>query len=546
MQLMTGTTLFHGGPIYTIDKTRPTAEAVLVRDGRIVAIGAQTAVEQQAGAGAQRVDLAGRSLLPGFIDAHAHPYGYGRIWGEPIVNIRASHIPTYEAVIATIKRRVAKAKPDEVLAFVGLDALSHAGMREPTLAELDSYAPNHPLGIYTFNFHALFVNSTMLKRLGITEAVKDIPGGRYERDAAGKLTGKLVEFAAFNGFHRICELLGGSERGYNELRSGLMRFAHGGITTTTDIGYHEGALPAYERLHARETLPIRIMIYARANFDGPDVPKVAWGGDDIKLIGIKVWADGSPFVGTVWLSKPFLNSEVTLKGLLLPRDYVGHMNYPAEKLREQIERYAKDGWQIATHVQGDRTIDATLDIYEDVLKKYGSSKAPYRLEHCGTMRDDQIKRALDLGVVCNFFVPHVYHWGDPIRDALLGPERAGNYMPAGSATRMGMRVAYHSDAPMTEPEPLLAIQTAVTRRSNSGAVIGPHQRVSIDEALRAMTIDAAYHIGLEDEIGSLEVGKRADFVILGSDPHTVAPETLASIKVCGTWLGGREVWSATA
>jgi predicted amidohydrolase YtcJ len=536
-------TLFFGGNIFTIDGNAPSAEAIAVREGRILALGTEDEVRKFAGADTRMVDLDGHSLLPGFVEAHAHPFGYGRIWGKPLINIRASHIPTYDAVIATIKRRVARATEGEVLVFVGLDALSHEGMREPTLAELDALAPNNPLAIYTFNFHSLFVNTKLLELLNITEKTPDFPGGRYDRDEKGKMTGKMIEFAAFQNFSRICAQFG-DDRAFRELAGGLWKFAKAGITTATDVGYHEGGLPAYEKLYKQETLPIRLRLYSRATFDGPLIEELDWGGDDVKMIGIKVWGDGSPFVGTAWVSRPYLNNEVTLKGLSLDRDHVGHMNYEPDKLRELIDRYARLGWQMSTHVQGDKTIDAVLDVYEDTLKKYGSGKSPYRLEHCGTMRDDQIQRAMDLGVVCSFFVPHVYHWGDPIRDALLGPERAANYMPAGSATRIGMRVSYHSDAPMTEPAPLLAIQTAVTRRTKSGDVLGADQRVTLDQALKAMTIDAAFHIGLDEEVGSLEIGKRADFVILESNPYEIAPEALATIKVSGTWLEGREVWSA--
>ena len=294
-------------------------------------------------------------------------------------------------------------------------------------------------------------------------------------------------------------------------------------------------------------MPIRLRVYARAAMGGPPIPKLLdWGGDDVRMSGVKVWADGSPFVGTAWLSRPYLTNEMTLKGLSLAPGYAGHMNYEPDQLHEIIEHYVSQGWQVATHVQGDRTMDAVLDVFEAVLKKHSRPASPHRIEHCGTVSDDQLARALELGMVCSFFVPHVYHWGDAIRDALLGPERASNYMPAGSATRLGMRVSYHSDAPMTEPDPLLAIQTAVTRRTASGQVLGEHQRVSLEEGLRAMTIDAAYQIGMDQEVGSLEIGKRADFVLLAQDPRHVAAETLASIEVRGTWIDGRPVWSASA
>jgi predicted amidohydrolase YtcJ len=536
-------TLYFGGPILTIDRARPEVQAVAVSDGRIVALGSREELSPWVGPSTAHYDLKGQALLPGFVEAHTHPFGYGRIWGDPLVNIRASHIPSYEAVLATIRRRVAKAAPAEVLAFVGLDALRHEGMREPTLEEMDALAPNNPLAIYTFNFHSLFLNTPMMALLGLDSNTKDFPGGRYERDTQGQLTGKVIEIAAFLTFERVCQQFG-SNRAQQELLGGLWKFAKAGITTTGDLGLHEGAVAGYKLLWSQGQLPMRMRLYARALVEGPAITQLDWGGEDVQMGGIKVWADGSPFVGTAWLSRPYLNSEVTLKGLSLAPGHVGYMNYAPDELRAMIEFYARLGWQIATHVQGDKTMDAVLDIFESIIPKYGMPKSPHRLEHCGTMRDDQLSRAHQLGMVCSFFVPHVYHWGDPIRDSLLGAERAGNYMPAGSATRLGMRVSYHSDAPMTEPDPLLAIQTAVTRLTASGSVLGDHQRVSLDDALRAMTIDAAYQIGMDQQVGSLEVGKRADFVLLAQDPRRVAPEKLAAIEVKGTWINDRPVWNA--
>ena len=535
-------TLYFGGHILTMDRQQPEVQALAVRDGRIAALGTTQALESLVGLQTRRVDLKGRTLLPGFVEAHTHPFGYGRIWGEPLINIRASHIPSYDAVIATIQRRVAKAAPGEVLAFVGLDALRHQGMREPTLAEMDALAPNNPLAIYTFNFHALFFNSHMMELLGLDASTVDFPGGRYERDVKGDLTGKMVEFAAFRNFERVCQQFG-SERGLRELSGGLWKFAHGGITTAADLGLQEGALSAYQQMWEKGAMPIRLRLYARAALDGPSIQQLNWGDFDVRMGGVKVWADGSPFVGTAWLSRPYLSTEVTLKGLSLPAGYSGHMNFEPERLQALIEHYVHQGWQVAIHVQGDQTMDAVLDVFDALQGKYPAPVRPHRIEHCGAVRDDQLVRIHSLGLVCSFFVPHVYHWGDAIKDSLLGPERAVNYMPAGSATRLGMRVSYHSDAPMTEPDPLLAIQTAVTRRTASGQVLGEHQRVSIDEALRAMTIDAAYQINLDEEVGSLELGKRADFVLLEQDPRHVDPEMLAAIKVCGTWIDGREVWS---
>ena len=256
--------LYFGGPILTMDRQRPEVQAIAVRDGRILAMGTVQELEPHIGPATARIDLKGQALLPGFVEAHAHPFGYGRIWGEPLVNIRASHIPSYEAVIATIRRRVAKAAPGESLAFVGLDALRHQGMREPTLAEMDEWAPENPIAIYTFNFHSLFLNSRMMALLGLDESTADYPGARHERDAQGRLTGKMVEFAAFRNFDRVCQQFG-SERGLRELGGGLWKFAKAGITTAADLGPHEGAMAAYQKLWEQGPLPLRL---PRSRSDG--------------------------------------------------------------------------------------------------------------------------------------------------------------------------------------------------------------------------------------------------------------------------------------
>mgnify|MGYP002621681482 FL=1 len=235
---------------------------------------------------------------------------------------------------------------------------------------------------------------------------------------------------------------------------------------------------------------------------------------------------------------------VDADGNTLPPDNPGHMNYRPDELRRIIRAYAEQGQQISVHTHGDRTIDAVLDVYEEVLAACPQAKRPFRLEHCGTIRDDQIDRALRLGVVCSFFLPYLYYWGEALRDALLGPEAAARFVPSGTATRKGMRVSYHCDPPMTWPNAVLCLHLAVTRRSLAGNVIGAEERVDIDSALRAVTIDAASHIRMEDKIGSLEPGKYADLVLLDKNPRRQTPDDILSIRVLGTWLQGKRVWEA--
>lgn len=197
---------------------------------------------------------------------------------------------------------------------------------------------------------------------------------------------------------------------------------------------------------------------------------------------------------------------------------------------------------MSVHTHGDRTIDMALDAYERVLKENPRVSGPLRLEHCGMMREDQIDKAVRLGVVCSYFLPYIYHWGEALRDYLIGEEAAARFVPSGSAMRKGMRTSLHCVFPMTWPDALVCLHVAVTRKTMKGAVIGADQRVPVGEALKALTIDAAYQIQIRMiGIGSLKAGKYADFVILSNDPMVRSIFWLLEIKVLGTVKDGEDV-----
>jgi predicted amidohydrolase YtcJ len=535
--------IFTGGDVVTVDAAMSEAEALAVGEGRILAVGSREEIEALAGAATERVDLDGRTLMPGFVEPHGHPLFSALIHGAPVVDISAMTVPTYDAVIEKIKRRVAKAEAGEFLFFVGLDPQLHQGMRQPTRAELDALAPHNPLAVQTSNIHAVFANSLALEASGITADTPSPMGGVIGRDAQGELTGKLEEAAIF----RLCQTfydIGGEARTRAELRQWMWKFAHAGITTGTELLFQPYYLPYYREIMAEADPPLRIRAYHAAARDGATVVPPGAGDDHFAVIGVKIIADGSPFVGNIWVSRPYLNTEVTLKGMSLPPDNTGHASYAADELQDLIYAYAGQGWQMAVHTQGDRTIDMVLDCYERALEKHPRRDHRFRLEHCALARPDQIARAQRLGVVCSFFLTHLYYWGEALRDQMFGAEVADGYMPVGAALDQGMRISFHSDPPMTDPAPLLCMQLGVTRRSRDGAVIGADQRVDVDAAIRAVTIDAAYHLFMEDRIGSLEAGKYADLVILGENPRRADPEHLSQIRIDGTYLAGRPVWPA--
>ena len=537
---MTGATLFLGGPIVTVDSNCPAPEAVLVADGRIAAVGDLADLRAQASSGVAEFNLAGRTLLPGFIDAHSHPIWAAKTRGAPVVDVRAETVPTYAALIAKIKRRVAAAERGEYLLFFGLDAQLHPDMEAPSRDFLDTLAPDNPLGIQTSNCHALFLNSAGFAACGIDQTTPTPPGSVIERDAAGRPTGKIEEAITWSALETFYTAWGKS-RLAAEVEAQIGQFVRNGITTVTEHLY----LPFYKASYLaalEQGLPLpRVACYQQATTPDMTVERMTDPDDRLWMAGVKIHADGSPFIGNIWLTQPYLTNDITLERMNLKPGHTGGTNYPQEYFERMVRRYFAEGWQMTVHTQGDRTIDMVLDLIETILLQTPRDDHRFRLEHCALMRDDQIARAHSMGVQCSFFINHITHWGAPIEDSLFGPERAAHYMPAGSAVREGMRSSLHADTPMTDASGLALMQAACTRRAGDGRCLGESECLDVKTALKSVTIDAAFHIGMEGKIGSITAGKHADLVVLDGNPLEVALDRLAAIPVVATWLAGEQV-----
>jgi predicted amidohydrolase YtcJ len=225
--------------------------------------------------------------------------------------------------------------------------------------------------------------------------------------------------------------------------------------------------------------------------------------------------------------------------------HVGHANYTPEQIREVCEAYFPLGWQLAIHVHGDAIADPVLDAYEDVLRKHPRADHRLRMEHCGALRPDQYARAAQLGVTCSLFPAHIYYFGDALADGLFGEQVAANWVSGRAALDAGVRISLHNDAPVTPESPLLNMQAATTRRvGRSGRVLGPENRITPAEAVRAQTIDAAWQLFMEDRVGSISPGKYADLVVLDANPLEADPERLGELQVLATYLAGRQVYEA--
>ena len=527
---MSETTLFFGGHILTVDDSIPRAEAVFVSDGTITHVGSLSEAEAMADATTERVDLSGSVLLPGFIDAHSHPLWAAKTRGAPVVDIRAETVPTFDAVLGKIERRVAAAKPGEHLLFFGLDAQLHDGFQALTRSWLDELSPENPVGVQTSNCHALYMNSAGFEACGINESFPTPIGSVIERNPGGKPSGKIAEAITWQAVETFYEAWG-DDRLSTEFKATIDEFISNGITTTTEHLY----LPfyrAYYEAALKQGWPMpRIAAYQQAVTPDMAVEDMNIGPDRLWMAGVKIHADGSPFIGNIWLSEPYLENEITKDRMGLAAGHTGGLNYPMEFFEAMVRNYVGQGWQMTIHTQGDRTIDMVLDLLEVVLAEHPRPDHRFRLEHCALMRDDQIVRCMELGVLGSFFINHITHWGAPIEDVLFGPERAAHYVPAGSAAKAGMRISLHADTPMTDPSCLELMQAAMTRRASDQRCVGPDQCMTAMDALKAVTIDAAFQIKKEGVLGSISPGKHADFVVLADNPLTAAPDAIRSIEV---------------
>jgi predicted amidohydrolase YtcJ len=312
------------------------------------------------------------------------------------------------------------------------------------------------------------------------------------------------------------------------------------VTTCADLGFSNDLRALTQSLYDNGDALVRTRLYEMSDASLAATVGVDNGDDLLKQVGIKIWVDGSPWVGNIYSSFGYLDTWAT-EALGLEPGHQGKPNYTEGQLRDIASAYFPEGWQLACHVHGDLAVDMALNVYEHVLRSAPRENHRLRLEHCGAMTAAQFRRAAELGVTCSLFVGHIYYWGDVLTDGLFGPEYGAHWMRAGSAFESGMPVSFHNDCPVTPEEPLRNIQVAVTRRSRTGTVHGDSERVAMDQAIRAQTIHAAHQLFAEDIVGSLTPGKYADLVVLSTDPRVTDDELPT---VLSTYLAGRPTYSA--
>jgi len=519
--------------VITVDTNQPRAEAFAVAAGKFVMVGSDRAVADFIGPNTKVLDLTGKTVVPGFIDAHAHPnpeYPEDSRWAS--VDCRPDKVRTIDALIAALARKANQTPPGQ---WVNGSRYQETKLgRHPTRWDLDRASTNHPIIISHSSGHQSVCNSLALALAKVTRDTSDPPGGKFVRGADGELTGLLQERAA--GIVRAAgparpdppqaETVAGYHRNFR-------RFLSRGITTIHVAGTSPRGAQGLENARTKD-LPLRFYMMLREGSldEAASLKKERAADANVHYGGIKLFHGNSLSGQTCWLSKPYEGRP----------DYYGVP--PArsqESLNELILKVHSAGLQACIHSNGDREIDMLLNAIENALRQQPRANHRHRIEHCSVVTEKIVGRMKQLGVVA---VPHSYIWEHGDKMDAYGEWRWDWMHAARSFLDAGIPLAGHSDDPVSEANPLLRIQDMVTRTSAEGKVYGAKQRITVDEALRAWTLGGAYASFAEQHVGSITVGKFADFVVLSADPARVKPHAIKDIAVEKTAVGGSIVWEA--
>ena len=526
---------FVGGRVLTMNPAGRVAEALLVERGRIVAVGTRADIERRLRPGTRVVDLDGGALVPGFVDAHGHfPASGLDVVGVPLAPPPLGAIATRDALLARVAEASAALPEGDWLLGFGYDNTAFADARHPTRDELDRVAGSRPVYLHHVSGHMGVANSRALAALGIDEDVAPIGGGIHGRGIDGRLDGLLQERAAPPLARLLAEVH--PRRLVDVLVDARDTYLAAGVTTVQNGHAAPGLARALRWAQRVGLLDQRVVLWPSAKSLGGE-PLAAAGfpaesGDRFRIAAVKLVVDGSPQGLTAWLSEPYAPTAGKLPG------YAGFPAIGPDALRASVVRRHRAGERLALHGNGDAAIEAIIDAVALAQTVHPRDDPRHVLVHAQTIRRDQLARLDALGLTPSFFVAHTYYWGDWHRTRGLGAVRAGAISPTGWARELGVRFSLHADAPVTPMDPLGLLWHATERLTVSGYRLGPEQRLSRAEALRALTIDAAWQSGLETSLGSLEVGKRADLVVLSDDPLTV-PD-LRALEVRATWIDGVE------
>ena len=520
------------GRVYTVDDARPRAEAFAVTNGRFTAVGSTDEIRDLVGSGTEVIDARGRTVTPGFIDAHSHPAGAGL---AQLLHVDVD-LRSVAAIQRALRARAAETPPGEWVVGVMYDDTKLAEGRPITRADLDAAVPDHPVQVNHRGGHTGVYNSAAFAVAGVTAETPDPDGGAYYREG-GELTGKAAEKAHYAvGAHVPSESTRAQRRDGVALITRKMAAA--GLTSVHDVWCDAGDLTAYQDARSAGELWVRTYLFPGGHADLYDALKTAglrtgFGDEWLRIGAVKYAADGSASERTMRMSTPYQGR---------PDDY-GILTMSQDEVDAAVEDAVAHGFQIGIHANGDVAIDMVVGAYERARAAGADRDFRPRIEHCSLVTPDLLRRIAAVGAIPTPFYTYVHYHGNKWGD--YGPERMESMFAHRSFLDHGIPVAAASDYPPGPFPALMAIQSMVTRKDMQGRVWGPSQRITVDEALRVCTLNGA-HASFEEGLkGSITLGKLADFVVLAEDPHEVDPDRIKEIGVARTVAGGRTTHDAT-
>ena len=533
--------VFINGDVLTMDADNRIVQALSARGELIEAVGSTEEIMTLVGDDTMVVDLRGRTLLPGFVDAHGHFPGSGqKIIAADLSSPPIGNNTTMAELLAELKARAQQVSPGDLVSGFGYDDTLLAEQRHPTRMELDQVSIEHPVVATHVSGHMLVANSAALALAGIDASTPDPEGGVIGR-RAGSLepNGLLEETARLPMLEHMMDI--GPLDAYRMMKSAANEYAAIGVTTAQSGGTTPGLLQALSLFSKLGVIPMRMVAFPFEDQFGDALLNGEYDPQDynaqrLTAGAVKLVADGSIQGFTGYLSQPYHTPHHGDPA------YRGYAAIPRDKLFEKVQALHKAGYQLAIHGNGDESIEDILDAFEAAQAAHPVDDPRMILVHSQMAREEQVARMKDLGVTPSFFTAHTYYWGDRHRDIFMGPERAAVMSPSRWAQDYGLRFSSHLDTPVTPMLPLQAVWSQVHRITYGGDVLGPEQRISVMDALRAVTIDAAWQVFQEDNRGSLEPGKYADLVVLSGNPLD-DPMAMRELEVERTLVGGATIYS---
>ena len=532
--------VFINGDVLTMDAGNSIAEAVSVRGELIEKVGTTDEIMQLVDDSTEVVDLRGRTLMPGFVDAHGHFPGSGQsIISADLTSPPVGDKLTMADVLAALKKEAERREPGKYVTGFGYDDTLLAEGRHPTREELDSVSTEHPVVATHVSGHMLVANSMALELAGITADTPDPVGGVIGRNKeTGELNGLLEETARLEIMLNTQDI--GLGEVYSMVKHAVREYAQVGVTTAQSGGTTPVMAQGLNLMSKLGIIPQRMELFAFDSEFGDTLTNGEFDPDDYNserttLKIVKLVADGSIQGYTGYLSHPY---HVPYHG---DAEYRGYTAIPRKDLFKRVEELHRAGYQLAIHGNGDESIEDIIDAFEAAQQAYPVDDPRMILIHSQMAREDQVARMKDLGITPSFFSAHTYYWGDRHRDIFMGPERAAAMSPAKWAQDYDLVFSSHLDTPVVPMLPLQAVWSQVHRISSGGDVIGEEQRIDVMSALRAVTIDAAWQIFQEDNRGSLEPGKLADMIVLSGNPMD-EPMAMRDLRVERTLIGGATIY----